>query len=84
MKTLKNEKVAAIATKYDVSVPQLGIRYCLQLNTLPLPKTANPKHMKTNAEVDFTISNDDMNLLTNIDQIKDYGEFSHFPVFGKK
>jgi hypothetical protein len=36
---LKNEQVAAIAKKYNVSVPQLGIRYSLQPDMLPLPKT---------------------------------------------
>jgi diketogulonate reductase-like aldo/keto reductase len=81
---LKNKQVAAIATRYKVSVPQLGIRYCLQLGTLPLPKTSNPKHMKTNAEVDFVISERDMDFLKHIEQIKDYGEHSIFPVFGKK
>ncbi|MCW5910300.1 MAG: aldo/keto reductase [Cyclobacteriaceae bacterium] len=81
---MKNQQVAAVAKRYDVSVPQLGIRYCLQLGTLPLPKTANPKHMKMNAEVDFVISESDMEILKNIEQIKDYGEFSMFPVFGGK
>jgi diketogulonate reductase-like aldo/keto reductase len=51
----KNEEVTAIAEKYGVSVSQLAIRYCLQLDLLPLPKTANLQHMKTNAEVDFVI-----------------------------
>ena len=32
---------------------QLCIRYALQLGTISLPKTADPEHMKTNAEVDF-------------------------------
>jgi diketogulonate reductase-like aldo/keto reductase len=36
---LKNKQVAAIAKKYNVSVPQLGIRYCLQPDMLSLPKT---------------------------------------------
>lgn len=81
---MKNQQVAEIAKRYNVSVPQLGIRYCLQLGTLPLPKTANPKHMKMNAKVDFLISESDMSLLKNIEQIKDYGEFSMFPVFGGK
>ena len=36
---LKNKQVAAIAKKYNVSVPQLGIRYSLQPDMLPLPKT---------------------------------------------
>lgn len=77
----KNEDVKAMADKYNVSVPQLGIRYDLQLGLLPLPKTANPDHMKNNADLDFEISKEDMNTLHNLEQIKDYGEASKFPVY---
>lgn len=80
----KNEKVAAIAEKYGVSIPQLSIRYTLQLGLLPLPKTANPEHMKNNAEVDFTISDEDMEALKNVERIENYGEASDMPVFGGK
>ena len=34
---LDNADVQAMAEKYDVSVPQLCIRYTLQLGTVPLP-----------------------------------------------
>ncbi|MDJ1482776.1 aldo/keto reductase [Cytophagaceae bacterium YF14B1] len=81
---VKNPKIAAIAEKYNVSVPQLGIRYDLQLNLLPLPKTSNSERMKANAEVDFVISEEDMEFLKNMEQIEHYGESSKFPVFGKK
>lgn len=81
---MKNRDVLKMAEKYDVSIPQLGIRYCLELGLLPLPKTANPEHMKTNATVDFAISDKDMEILKNIDQIEDYGEASMFPVYGGK
>jgi len=80
----KNREVEAMAEKYKVSVSQLAIRYCLELGLLPLPKTANPQHMKTNAEVDFVISGADMEVLKNVRQIRDYGENSRFPVYGKK
>lgn len=79
---MKNAKVAKIAEKYGVSVPQLSIRYCLELGLLPLPKTANPAHMKNNAEVEFSISAEDMEVLMQMEQIKDYGEASMFPVYG--
>jgi diketogulonate reductase-like aldo/keto reductase len=79
---LKNERVREIADKYDVSVPQLSIRYTLQLGLLPLPKTENPEHMKSNAEVDFEISNEDLETLKSIDPLDDYGEASAMPVFG--
>lgn len=81
---LKNEEVAAMAEKYNVSVAQLSIRYTLQLDTLPLPKTANPDHMRENAQVDFAISEEDMEQLKTLEKIKDYGEFSFFPVYGGK
>jgi diketogulonate reductase-like aldo/keto reductase len=81
---LKNQEITAIAAKYGVSVPQLAIQYALQLGTLPLPRTANPVHMKENAALDFVITNEDMETLKNIAHIKDYGEFSFFPVFGGK
>jgi len=79
---LKNKDIIRMANKYDVSVPQLSIRYDLQLGLLPIPKTANPEHMKANAEVDFVISEVDMEFLKNIEKIKDYGEASVMPVFG--
>lgn len=81
---LKNPKIVEIANKYGVSVAQLCIRYCLQLDMVVLPKTANPAHMRTNADVDFTISDEDMSFLKNIERIKDYGKHGFFPVFGGK
>lgn len=81
---MKNQDIVKMAEKYSVSVPQLSIRYVLQLGLLPLPKTANPVHMKNNADVDFVISEEDMGFLTNMEQIKDYGEANMFPVYGGK
>ncbi len=78
---LGNPDILTIAEKYQVSVPQLCIRYTLQLSLLPLPKAANPDHMRQNAELDFEISDEDMDTLKNLGPIKDYGQHSEFPVF---
>jgi diketogulonate reductase-like aldo/keto reductase len=80
---LKNQDVAAMAELYGVTVPQLCIRYTLQLGTVSLPKTANPEHMRGNARVDFTISDDDMNVLRSL-RARDYGDHSAFPVYSGK
>jgi diketogulonate reductase-like aldo/keto reductase len=80
-KILDNDEIAGIAKRYDVSVPQLSIRYCLQLGLLPLPKSATPAHMRSNAEVDFQISDADMDALKAVAPIEDYGDASDFPVF---
>lgn len=81
---LKNRVIAETAAKYNVEPAQLCVRYFLQLGMVALPKTANPEHMKSNADVDFVISDSDMDLLKNLEKIKDYGEYSFFPVFSGK
>jgi diketogulonate reductase-like aldo/keto reductase len=79
---LKNPELASLADKYGVSIAQLCIRYCLQLGMLPLPKTVNPQHMRSNATLDFEIVAQDMEILKDATPIEDYGEASRFPVFG--
>ena len=81
---LKNKAIADMSEKYGVSIPQLCIRYDIQLGMIVLPKTAKPDHMKTNTAVDFRISEEDMEILKSLEKIKDYGEHSFFPVFGGK
>jgi len=71
-----------MADKYGVSVPRLCIRYTLQLGAISLPKTGNPAHMKTNADVDFEISAEDMEVLKHFKKIESYGANSGFPVYG--
>ncbi|MBT0770229.1 aldo/keto reductase [Kineosporia sp. J2-2] len=77
---LKSRTVAEIAGKYGVSVPQLCIRYTIQLGTVSLPKTANPEHMRSNAALDFEISAADLEALRNLDE-RDYGDNAVFPVY---
>lgn len=81
---LKNQEIVQMAEKYSVSAAQLCMKYDLQLGLVVLPKTENPLHMKENADMDFVISDEDMNILKNLHHIKDYGESSFFPVFGGK
>lgn len=80
---LNNPEIKKMADKYGVSVPQLCIRYDWQLNCVVLPKSANPAHMKSNAEIDFVISDDDMEKLKKFTPV-DYGKAGIFPVFGGK
>lgn len=81
---LNQPEIKAIADKYGVTVPQLCIRYTIQLGAVSLPKTANPQHMVSNAQVDFAISEEDMQTLKNFKKIENYGESSAFPVYGGK
>lgn len=64
---LHNDDVSNIAQKYGKSIPQICIRYALQKNTLPLPKSTHEEYIVENADVDFEISDDDMQLLDDIE-----------------
>jgi len=77
---LKSPDVAAMAERYAVSVPRLCIRYTLQLGTVSLPKTADPAHLRDNADVDFVITDEDMDTLRSM-SFRDYGAHSVFPVY---
>lgn len=80
---LNNGQLAEVAARYGVTVPQLCIKYTLQLGAVTLPKSSNPDHIKSNVQLDFTISDEDMAFLAGIGQ--DYGDDSWWPVFsGKK
>jgi diketogulonate reductase-like aldo/keto reductase len=58
---LNNPTLTSIASRYNKSVAQLCIRWALQNDALPLPKSVTPSRIKENIEVfDFEISDDDM------------------------
>lgn len=81
---LKNPIIRKVSDKYGVSPAQLCLKYALQLDMVILPKTESVQHMRENAQLDFEISAEDMELLKNIEHIKDYGDSSFFPVYGGK
>lgn len=60
---INNPKVVEMAAKYGVSSAQLAIRFDLQLGLLPLPKSRHEEYIRQNAEVDFVISDEDMQTL---------------------
>lgn len=63
---LDNPDVRGIAEKYGRSVAQLCIRYLLENDVLPLPKSTTPSRIVENADVDFTIAGDDMAFLDRL------------------
>ena len=76
---LNNKEIKEIADKYNVSVPQLCIKYTLQLNTISIPKASSKEHIEDNIKLDFEISKEDMiNLLKMNDS--DYGEDPLWPL----
>lgn len=65
-KILNNPQIKSFADKYNVTVPQFCIKYAIQLGTIALPKTTNAERMYENSNINFVISNEDMDSLKNI------------------
>ncbi len=57
---LDHPDIKQIADKYHKTVAQISIRYCLQHDTLPLPKSTHEEYIIQNADVDFEINEEDM------------------------
>ena len=59
-----------MAAKYGKSVAQLCVRFALQCDVLPLPKSTKPERIAANAEVfDFEITAEDMDALMNLPRL---------------
>ena len=61
---LNDARLKEFAAKYGVSVPQICIKYLLQRNILPIPKSTHEEYIRQNADMGFEISNADMETLT--------------------
>lgn len=60
--------LSKIAKAHNKGPNQVLIRYALQKNWVPLPKSENPERIAANADVyDFELSKDDMAALDGLD-----------------
>ena len=74
---LSNPTLSAIAAKYGKSAAQLCIRWCIQHQAVPLPKSVTPERIAQNLDVyDFVISDEDMQV---IDSMEYFGGSGHDP-----
>lgn len=63
---LSDKTVNDIAKKYNTTPAKILLRYCVEKNTLPLPKSTHEERIKSNLEVDFTLKEEDIKLLDQV------------------
>lgn len=76
----EDERLQAIAKKYNRSIAQIVLRWILQRNIVVIPKAANREHMLDNLKVfDFKLSDDDMESITelNTETSVYFGQMAH-------
>mgnify|MGYP005794059211 CR=1 FL=1 len=67
---LNNSYLKEISKKYNKSIAQICIRWCLENNVIPLPKSTNIERLRENINVDdFNIEQEDMDNINNMDCI---------------
>lgn len=65
---LDNEDLKRIADKYKKSVAQICVKWCVQNNVIPLPKSTHLERIKDNIDIyDFKISDEDMEYINNME-----------------
>ncbi|XP_056631483.1 uncharacterized protein LOC130441722 [Diorhabda sublineata] len=67
---LTDPEVIKIATKLGKSPAQVLLRWALQQNLAVIPKARSKKHIEENFDLDFTIPEEDMKILSNFSQLK--------------
>lgn len=67
-KVLDNNTLIEISNKYKKSVAQICLKWCLQNEIIPLPKSTDKERMKQNLELfDFELSFEDMEKINNLE-----------------
>ena len=71
--------IMGLAEKYGVSAAQICLRYLLQKDIIPLPKSSSMERMKQNQEIfGFEIETEDMYILDTMPQTTWLGEHPDF------
>lgn len=66
---VKSKVLADIGAKYGKSAAQVALRWLTQRGIVAIPKSTHRERMEQNLNVfDFTLSNDDMALIANLNQ----------------
>ena len=73
-KIFDNVILKELSVKYNKSIAQICIRWCLQNKVIPLPKSTNKERIDENISVyDFSITDEDMNKINTLPCFCNFG-----------
>ncbi|KAI5298583.1 hypothetical protein KEM56_003927 [Ascosphaera pollenicola] len=72
---MHDRTIVRLTKKYKCTPAQLLLRWSLQHDFVPLPKSQNPARLKENSEIEgFEISEDDMRTMDDLDEYYSVGQ----------
>ena len=76
---LNNETMIEVANKHNKTVPQVAIRWLIERNIVPLPKSVTPERIISNFDVfDFSLDTEDMAKIRKLNKgAKMFPEFDN-------
>ncbi len=78
-RVLNHPLLESMAIKYNVTVAQICIRFCVQRKIIPLPKSSSKERMMNNTDVfSFELEKEDMYILMTLPQYGWSGEHPDF------
>ncbi|WP_179128513.1 aldo/keto reductase [Marinilactibacillus piezotolerans] len=64
---LDNETIKKLADQYGKSPQQIALRWTVDLNTIPIPRSGNEEHIQSNAEiVDFSLTENEVQAIKDL------------------
>lgn len=67
----KSEEMKSLAQKYGKTVAQICVRWSLQQNVVPLPKSVSKERIEENTKIfDFELSAEDCGLISNLKNLE--------------
>lgn len=71
---LKNEILNNLSQKYGKSVSQICLRWILQHEVIPIPKSTTEKNKKENIDIFDSISQEDIKIINDLPEMGFSGE----------
>ena len=67
---LENKDILINAKEKNKTISQIILRYCFQMDVIPVVRSKNREHIQENLEIfDFELSDNEMNQLMEIKEI---------------
>lgn len=64
---LNHSVIQNLADKYEKSAQQIALRWTIELNTIPIPRSGNEDHIQSNSDIfDFTLTDEEVQMINKI------------------